>query len=100
MNEPVPADVARLLWDQDLGRIDLDRDAPVVIERVMARGSWEAMKWLRRRFSKDVLAAFVRTRGRQVLSPRDLAYWALVTEVELPAGQPGPGGGRPKWAGT
>jgi hypothetical protein len=96
--EPIPDAVARLLWDVDAARLDFDRDRGLVIERVMSRGTWEAMQWLRRRYSKVVLAEFVRSRGARVLAPRDLAYWSLVCDVDI--GQAGPGGGRPRWAGA
>ncbi len=92
----LPADVARLLWDVDPAGIDPARDAPLIFERVMSRGSWEAMKWLRATYSKALLAEFVKTQGARRLSPRDLAYWALVCDVDV---QPGAGGGRPGWAG-
>jgi hypothetical protein len=92
----LPAFVARLLWDVDPGGVDLQRDAALVLERVMSRGSWEAMKWLRASYSREQLAAFVRTQGARRLSPRDLAYWALVCGVDAHIGV---GGGRPSWAG-
>jgi hypothetical protein len=47
MPEPVPDAVTRLLWDVDPYRVDLNRDRALVFERVMPRGSWEAMQWLR-----------------------------------------------------
>lgn len=99
--EVLPDGVARLLWDVDVTSIDLDRDRALVIERIMSRGTWEAMRWLRRRYAKAVLADFVRQRGPLVLSPRDLAYWALVSDVDLgEAGSRDVGGGRPRWAGS
>ncbi len=85
-----------LLWDMDPQGIDLHRDRELLFERVMARGTWDAMCWLRKRFAREDLAAFVKTRGARVLSPRDLAYWALVCDVEVPSES---GGGRPRWAG-
>jgi hypothetical protein len=97
--EDLPEAVARLLWDVDFARFDLDRDRQLVFERVMTRGTWEAMKWLLRRYSRADLAAFVRDYGRRVLTPRDLAYWALVCEAEVTGDRDG-GGGRPRWAGT
>ena len=87
-----------MLWDVDLAAFDFDSASALVLERVMARGTWEAMKWLRGRYSNDVLAEFVRTRGVRALAPRDLAYWALVCDVDLPA-KPDVGGGRPRWLG-
>jgi hypothetical protein len=95
----IPEDVVRLLWDVDVASLDLDRDRVLVFDRVMSRGTWEAMKWLRRRYAKASLAEYVRDRGRRVLTPRDLAYWALVCDVDL--GQAvDAGGGRPRWAGA
>jgi hypothetical protein len=93
---PLPDFVTRLLWDVDASRINVRRDAPLIMERVMTRGSWDAMKWLRARYSREEIASFVREEGARRLSPRDLAYWALVSGVDVAVG---PGGGRPRWAG-
>jgi uncharacterized protein DUF6922 len=95
--EPIPEDVARLLWDVDPAAVDLDRDRALIFERVMTRGTWDAMRWLRRRYPRDTIAAFLESEGARRLPPRDVAYWALVTGVEVP---PTPGGARPKWAGV
>lgn len=99
---PLPASVARLLWDVEPAALDLARPAhrDLVLERVMSRGSLEAMTWLRATFSREVLAAFVTGPRGRALAPRDLAYWALVSGVETaPAEASSPGGGRPPWAG-
>ena len=97
--EHLPDDVARLLWDVELEGFDLERDRALVFERVMSRGPWAAMTWLRRRYPREALAAFLQTRGLRVLTPRDLAYWALVCDVELTQVDGDAGGGRPRWAG-
>lgn len=91
-----PASVERLLWDVDAARLDIHRDRAFIMERVMSRGTWEAMKWLRSAYAPEDLADFVRREGERKLSPRDRAYWALVTGVDVPSS---PGGGRPSWAG-
>ncbi|MEB2311264.1 MAG: hypothetical protein OZ921_01730 [Sorangiineae bacterium] len=92
----LPDCVARLLWDMDVERLDLDRARKLIMERVMSRGGWEAMKWLRARSSREELAEYLLRRGALRLSPRDLAYWALVCDLNV---EVGPGGGRPPWAG-
>ena len=86
-----------LLWDIDPSAIDLEAAADFVIERVMSRGTWDAMKWLRGRYTREVLADFLRRKGQRRLAPRDLAYWCLVCDVDLPNRS---GGGRPAWAGA
>lgn len=96
--DAVPDDVLRLLWDVDVAHFDFESGRSLVIERVMSRGTWIAMNWLRRRYRNEVLADFVRSRGPRALAPRDLAYWALVCDVKLPRSVDA-GGGRPRWAG-
>jgi hypothetical protein len=96
VGSPLPDFVARLLWDVDPLTVDPQRDQALIFERVMSRGSWEAMKWLRATYPRPVLADFVRTHGQRRLTPRDRAYWALVCDAEV---EVGPGGGRPSWAG-
>jgi len=95
--DSAPATVLGLLWDVDPASFDFDRDRALVFERVMTRGTWEAMTWLRSRYSREALAAFVASEGPRRLPPRDLAYWGLVSECEVTAG---PGGARPTWAGA
>lgn len=91
----LPEHIRHLFWEVSPEAVDLDRHRDYVLERVMGRGGWEAMRWLRATYSRDVIADFLQRRGAR-LTPRDRAYWALVAGV---AGAQSPGGGRPKWAG-
>lgn len=93
---PLPAYITSLLWDSEVAAVDLDRDRALIFERVMTRGTWAAMVWLRERYARADIAEFLRGPRARRLSPRDLAYWCLVFDVDAPAG---PGGGRPAWAG-
>jgi squalene cyclase len=91
----LPPDVARLFWDTDPERVDLRAHRDYVLERVMSRGSWTAMCWLRSTYSAEDIADFLVRKGRR-LAPRELAYWSLIAGVEF---TPARGGGRPPWAG-
>lgn len=91
----IPAALTWLFWDVDPSAIDLDRDRDYVVERVMARGDLEAMRWLARQFERDTLADFLERKGHR-LAPRERAFWSLIAGVPYEAG---PGGGRPPWAG-
>jgi hypothetical protein len=93
---PIPSDVSMLFWDVAPGSVDLEKHADYVMERVMARGGWVAMQWLRATYPKDVLADFLRRKGSRALAPRELAYWALAADYSVSVGR---GGGRPAWAG-
>lgn len=104
--EQIPDAVARLLWDLDVATVDPDLHRAVIFERVMSRGTWEAMCWLRGRYTREQIGAYVLGEGARRVPPRDLAYWALVAGVEPPPSTSGeqtspsrPRGGRPWWAG-
>jgi hypothetical protein len=75
--QPLPEAVRILLWEVEADTVDLERHRDYVMERVMARGSWEAMRWLRRAYSREQIADFVTRKGKE-LAPRDEAYWALI----------------------
>ncbi len=87
--------VCHLFWEVKPEDVDLDRHGDYVLERVMSRGGWEAMCWLRAAYSPEAIADFLRRKGDR-LTPRDRAYWSLIAGV--PNAQ-APGGGRPQWAG-
>jgi hypothetical protein len=91
----IPAELTWLFWDVDPGAIDLARDRDYVLERVMTRGDWRAMRWLVATYPPPDLATFLRARGDR-LPPRERAFWCLIADV--PCAQT-PGGGRPSWAG-
>jgi len=91
----VPEHLRHLFWEVDPNEIDLVRHADYVMERVMTRGGWEAMRWLRTSYSSKEIAGFLRRRGERI-TPRDRAYWSLVSGLQ---DNQRAGGGRPAWAG-
>ncbi|MEI8256145.1 MAG: hypothetical protein WCJ30_10790 [Deltaproteobacteria bacterium] len=92
----LPDDVSRLFWDVDPASVDLESHADYVMERIMTRGTLDAMRWLRATYSVERLADFLTRKGAR-LAPRDRAYWCLIAGVPCPVE---PGGARPPWAGT
>ena len=47
----------------------------------MQRGGWAEMRWLLRHFDRARLRDFLSRRGRRVLAPRELRYWAFMCQV-------------------
>jgi hypothetical protein len=95
VHHALPESVARLFWDVDPATVELERHRDYVMERVMSRGTWEAMRWLQRAYSRSQIADFLGRKGHR-LPARDQAYWSLVAKVTITHR---PGGGRPSWAG-
>jgi hypothetical protein len=95
VTERFPEEVARLFWDTDPATVDRERHRDYIMERVMSRGGWAAMRWLRQAYSLEQLAEFLRRKGPR-LAPRELAYWSIIAGVEMPIPR---GGARSPWAG-
>ncbi len=92
----IPREIAAYFWDVDVAALDVVKHKDYVMERLMSRGDLRAMAWLRVRYGASELRDFLVRRGSRVLAPRELAYWALICDVEV---EPRTGGGRPAWAG-
>jgi hypothetical protein len=95
MGPPWPADVERLFWDVDPASVDLHDHSDYVMERVMARGTIAAMRWLRAAYTVEEIGDFLRRKGSR-LAPRDSAYWRLIAGLEP---EERTGGSMPPWAG-
>jgi hypothetical protein len=93
--ERFPEEVVRLFWDTEPRRVDLQQHRDYVMERVMSRGGWNAMRWLRQAYSPEEMGDYLRRKGHR-LAPRELAYWTVIAGIELPIPR---GGARPLWAG-
>lgn len=91
----IPEDHRWLFWEVDSTTIDLERHRDYVLERVMQRGNWAAMRWVVSAFSVAQLADFLTRKGNR-LAPRERAFWSLIAGQERVSE---PGGGQPRWAG-
>jgi hypothetical protein len=76
-------------WEYDPTTIDLAAHADLIMNRIMSRGTWEAMIWIEKNYSQRQIASFLRRQGRTKLPPRGLNYWAFICGV--------PSGTRRRW---
>jgi hypothetical protein len=88
-NEEIPDFVFSLFWEYEKGTINIFEHADLIIGRIMEIGTWDVMLWLRKTYPDKKLVSFLERKGRQILSPRELNYWAFITGI--PIGQ------REKW---
>ncbi|OPY06071.1 MAG: hypothetical protein A4E67_01645 [Syntrophaceae bacterium PtaB.Bin038] len=76
--ESIPARLRPFFWDVEFRRLKLDRDRDLIIRRLLDRGDWEAVQWLRTRFSDRDLKNWLVDRRGAGLSPPKLRFWELV----------------------
>lgn len=67
------------LWphfqEYDPNSLDLERDANLVIQRVLEFGNWNELRWLFRLYGKPRISAYVRQYGERGLSRVTFNYW-------------------------
>ena len=75
-----PAKLARclrpLFWDHDFARLNWKADRDLVINRVLAAGDWESVRWLLQNLPKSDLRDWLQDRCGAGLSARQLRFWA------------------------
>lgn len=81
-NPGLPVSLFPLFWEYDPSGIDLVKHASLIMGRIMERGSWASMLWLQKTYSRDQLVSFLEKKGHRMLPPRELNYWALVSDVD------------------
>ncbi len=66
-----------LFWDTDPNKIDADRNAPYIIERIMDFGNDEEVRWMRKQYPRQLLAQVCKNSKQLHKSSRTL--WTLLT---------------------
>jgi len=79
----LPAEIRSLFWEYDARNLSWESDSDLVIGRILARGTWAALVWLRRHLSDEDLRRWLLAREGAGLSPQQLRYWQLM--LDLPA---------------
>ncbi len=64
-----------------MASLDIHKHADVIMARIMERGSWEAMVWLKKTYQPEIISDFLFNKGWKVLPPREVNYWALLSDM-------------------
>lgn len=55
---------------------------PVIVERILNRGSWAEIRWLLNRYERERIAAWVQRHGYRRLDKRALHYWCWMLGIQ------------------
>jgi len=67
-----------LFWDTDPKKLDVNKHSKYIIERIMDFGRDDEVQWMRRQYSKELLAEVARK--SRVLQSNSKALWTLLTQ--------------------
>lgn len=71
-----------LFWNVAFGRLDADRDADLILSRVLERGRLVDVRWALQRYGIDRLRRFFREASRPEVSRRTRQFWRVALHAE------------------
>ncbi|TAK59715.1 MAG: hypothetical protein EPO24_07450 [Bacteroidetes bacterium] len=78
----LPRKFSPLFWDVYIKDIDLEENAPFVMERILGeRGTWDAVVWLRKYYGDANIKQYILKRGYKALPLKILNYWRLLLNI-------------------
>src|SRR5258708_31995678 len=77
----LPPRLSPLFPEYDGRRLHLDRDADVILSRILERGDPAAVHWAQRHFALSRRKQFLRRQGARLLSPRTFHFWRWLWRV-------------------
>ena len=81
----LPEQLRPFFWDYTFSQLSITKDRDLIIRRILADGSWDAVGWLRKTLGDQVLREWLIVHRGRGLTARQLRFWGLL--YELPARQ-------------
>jgi hypothetical protein len=76
----IPASLSPFFQEYDLARLDVQRSASTIIERVLQYGNRAEIHWLFSAYSRQQVSGWVDRWGRYALPEPHLTFWRLVLD--------------------
>ena len=79
----LPKNLESLFWDCDFHAVRMDEHRNFIIRRILDRGNWEAISWLRRTVGDQIIREWFLQKEGGGLDPRKLRFWGLVLDLPV-----------------
>ncbi|MCI0652628.1 MAG: hypothetical protein L0Z55_12185 [Planctomycetes bacterium] len=74
----LPERLRRYFWEHDWKQVSWEKHRDFIVERIIARGDWESIRWIRSHAGDEVVREVIlRTHGRSLTRPQ-LRFWELI----------------------
>ena len=80
----LPTELKSLFWDCDFTSVRLDEHRNFVIRRVIDRGDWTAITWLRLTVGDEGIRDWFLLKNGGRLDQRKLRFWGLILDLPRP----------------
>jgi hypothetical protein len=77
----LPAELAHLFWEYDPKKLSWTADRDLIVGKILSRGTWNDIRWLRRTATDATLRRWIRRARGRGLSPQQIRYWQLILDL-------------------
>ena len=77
----LPKRLRNLFWDCDFDTVTWQKHRNFIIRRVLDRGDWEAIQWLRAAAGDEAMRQWFLEKRGGGLDPRKLRFWELILDL-------------------
>jgi hypothetical protein len=79
---PLPKKFKPLFWDVDFGSLSWQKHRDYIIGRILERGDWSAIEFVRRKTTDEGIKDWILRREGRGLDNRQLRFWQVVLELD------------------
>lgn len=77
----IPVELKPYFQEYNITRLNLDRDADLIIQRTLEFGAWDELRWLFETYRGRRIRLFLRQYGERQLSPVTFNYWRKLLNI-------------------
>lgn len=77
----LPELLGRYFWDYAPGRLTWPESRHTIIWRLLEKGGFDAVRWLRRHVGDEGIREFIIERRGRGIDPKRLRYWELILDL-------------------
>lgn len=77
----LPDELRSLFWDCDSSAVSLEANLSFVIRRVLDRGTWDEITWLRKTVGDSAIRDWFLNKRGGGLDPPKLRFWGLILDL-------------------
>jgi hypothetical protein len=74
----LPKNLKPLFWDYDFKQLSWQQDKDLIISRILEKGDWQSILWLRHQLSDKELSTWIIAKEGRGLELRQLRFWELI----------------------
>ncbi|MEK6754363.1 MAG: hypothetical protein AABZ00_19070 [Chloroflexota bacterium] len=77
----IPKELKPYFQEYDIARLNLSRDANLIIQRTLEFGTWDELRWLFEMYRSKRIRLFLREHGERQLKPVTFSYWRKLLNI-------------------